>query len=132
MYTRRGIPHELDPVLLERVPQIKLPWIPRILGSAAQEEQLQFSIDVVRVLQQNPGWSIAIEGHTDNIGSDASNLDLSKRRAASVMQYLIDHGIDASRLTSEGYGMTQPIADNKSAKGREQNRRVEMKILEQD
>jgi outer membrane protein OmpA-like peptidoglycan-associated protein len=73
-----------------------------------------------------------VEGHTDNQGPAAHNLDLSKRRAASVMKYLTDHGVDASRLTSEGYGDTQPIADNKTAKGREQNRRVEMKILEQE
>jgi outer membrane protein OmpA-like peptidoglycan-associated protein len=75
---------------------------------------------------------LMVEGHTDNQGGSAHNLDLSKRRAASVMKYLTDHGVDAGRLTSEGYGDTQPIADNKTGKGREQNRRVEMKILEQE
>src|SRR5207248_1901867 len=75
---------------------------------------------------------LKVEGHTDSQGNAEHNLDLSRRRAASVVKYLVDHGIDEARLTSEGYGLTQPIADNQTAKGREQNRRVELKILEQD
>lgn len=65
-----------------------------------------------------------IEGHTDDRGSDAHNLGLSQRRAASVRQYLIDHGVSASRLEAVGYGESRPEADNATAEGRAQNRRV--------
>ncbi len=75
---------------------------------------------------------VMVEGHTDSQGPDDFNMDLSKRRAASVERYLVDHGIAPARLTSQGYGETQPIADNKTRAGREKNRRVELKILEQD
>jgi outer membrane protein OmpA-like peptidoglycan-associated protein len=75
---------------------------------------------------------IVVEGHTDDQGPDDFNMDLSKRRAASVMKYLIDRGVDAARLSSEGYGETRPIDNNKTKAGREKNRRVEMKILEQE
>jgi outer membrane protein OmpA-like peptidoglycan-associated protein len=73
-----------------------------------------------------------VEGHTDNRGSAASNLDLSKLRAAAVLKYLVDHGVEAARLDSEGFGMTRPIADNKTDKGRADNRRVDFVIVEQD
>ena len=65
-----------------------------------------------------------IEGHTDSNGSDAYNLRLSQRRADAVRQYLIEHGIAASRIDAVGRGESQPIADNKTAEGRAQNRRV--------
>ena len=65
-----------------------------------------------------------IEGHTDAQGADAFNLRLSKRRADAVMKYLIDNGVPSSRLTSEGFGETQPVADNNTAEGRALNRRV--------
>jgi outer membrane protein OmpA-like peptidoglycan-associated protein len=77
---------------------------------------------------QYTSWSI--EGHTDNTGSAEKNLQLSKDRAASVKQYFVRQGIDAGRLTSEGYGDTKPIGDNKTSKGRTQNRRVEIKLNE--
>jgi large repetitive protein len=74
---------------------------------------------------------LRIAGHTDDRGNDQKNLALSKRRAASVLHYLSSHGIAPERLSSDGYGETQPIADNTSADGRAQNRRVEFQILEQ-
>ncbi len=74
---------------------------------------------------------LRVAGHTDDRGNDKKNLDLSQRRAASVLRHLIAHGVEAARLESEGYGESQPIADNKSADGRAQNRRVEFQILEQ-
>ncbi len=83
---------------------------------------------VVTVMNENPAYNLVINGHTDSKGSDAYNLDLSKRRAASVMQYLIDKGISASRLTSNGYGESRPVADNKTKKGQYLNRRVEFKV----
>jgi outer membrane protein OmpA-like peptidoglycan-associated protein len=84
--------------------------------------------DVVSILNENPSFKVQIDGHTDDQGKDEYNLDLSNRRAASVKAYLISKGIAESRLSSMGYGETKPIADNKTAKGRAQNRRVEMTL----
>jgi outer membrane protein OmpA-like peptidoglycan-associated protein len=67
-----------------------------------------------------------VEGHTDSQGSASFNQDLSHRRAESVRLYLVSHGIAADRVTSEGLGLTRPIADNTSAEGRANNRRVEI------
>ncbi|RLC50885.1 MAG: OmpA family protein, partial [Candidatus Cloacimonadota bacterium] len=80
---------------------------------------------VVRTLKDYPEMTLLIKGHTDNIGSDAYNLKLSQRRADSVRQFLIDNGIDPSRLESVGYGETQPIATNDTPEGRAKNRRIE-------
>jgi len=80
---------------------------------------------VVRTLKDYPEMTLLIKGHTDNIGSDAYNLKLSQRRAASVRQFLIDNGIAPSRLESVGYGETQPIATNDTPEGRAKNRRIE-------
>ncbi len=74
---------------------------------------------------------VRIEGHTDNVGGRAKNVKLSRERAESVRKYLIDKGIEAGRLDFEGYGPDKPIASNKTAKGKEQNRRVEFVIVEQ-
>ncbi|MBZ4419470.1 Ig-like domain-containing protein [Myxococcus sp. RHSTA-1-4] len=85
---------------------------------------------VAAVLRANPQVELLrIEGHTDDQGNDAMNLDLSKRRAANVRAFLIEEGIAAGRLESEGYGETKPVDTNKTAKGRENNRRVEFNIL---
>ena len=84
--------------------------------------------DVVTILNENPSYKIQIDGHTDSQGNDAYNQDLSDRRAASVKAYLVSKGIAESRLSSKGYGETTPVADNNTAKGRAQNRRVEMTL----
>ncbi|MCP3145283.1 Ig-like domain-containing protein, partial [Pyxidicoccus xibeiensis] len=85
---------------------------------------------VAAVLRANPQVELLrIEGHTDDQGNDAMNLDLSKRRAANVRAFLIKEGIAANRLDSEGFGETKPVDTNKTAKGRENNRRVEFNIL---
>jgi outer membrane protein OmpA-like peptidoglycan-associated protein/tetratricopeptide (TPR) repeat protein len=80
-------------------------------------------------LQRNSNLKVEISGHTDNIGSAQSNQELSKNRAQSVYQYLIDAGIDSSRLQAVGYGASKPIADNESEEGRAKNRRTEFKIV---
>lgn len=85
--------------------------------------------NVVKVLEAKPAYKLSIEGHTDSQGRDDLNLDLSKRRAAAVKKFLEDKGIDESRLTSEGYGETIPVADNNTAAGRAENRRVELKVI---
>lgn len=80
-------------------------------------------------LKKYPGLTVELQGHTDSTGSDSYNLNLSQRRAESVRAYLIEQGVSASQLTAKGYGETQPIADNTTAEGRAQNRRVVMKVL---
>lgn len=80
-------------------------------------------------LKNNPQTNILIVGHTDASGTDAYNYKLSERRAASVKSYAVSQGIAASRLTTEGRGETEPIADNTSDSGKAQNRRVEIVIV---
>ncbi|MDD3875150.1 MAG: OmpA family protein [Bacteroidales bacterium] len=84
---------------------------------------------IVNLLTENPSISVEISGHTDNIGSSAFNKRLSGERAKSVVDYLIGKGIDASRLTSIGYGFDNPIATNETEEGRQINRRTEFKIV---
>ncbi|WP_051361696.1 OmpA family protein [Solimonas soli] len=84
--------------------------------------------DVVAALQAAPGIQFEIGGHTDSKGSDSYNQKLSEERARAVMQYLAEHGVEASRMSAVGYGESQPIADNDTDEGRELNRRVELKI----
>ncbi len=84
---------------------------------------------VLAMLKGKPELRIAIAGHTDSQASDTYNADLSKRRAQAVMKWLTDKGITASRLTAQGFGEAQPVADNDSAAGRALNRRVEIRDL---
>lgn len=81
---------------------------------------------MVEMLKQNPTLKISIEGHTDNAGDKASNQKLSESRAKSVMNALISKGIESSRLSSKGWGMSKPIADNSTEEGKAKNRRVEI------
>jgi len=80
----------------------------------------------VGVLQGNPSLHVVVEGYTDSIGSDAYNLKLSERRAETVRNLMVEKGISASRITTRGFGKANPVADNKTAAGRAQNRRVEI------
>ena len=72
--------------------------------------------------------NLTIDGHTDNTGTAAMNMELSQKRCNSVKNYLISKGIDASRLIANGYGDTRPVADNKTSDGKAKNRRVELKM----
>ncbi len=84
--------------------------------------------NAVQVLNNNPGLTVQIEGHTDSIGSDQYNMGLSDRRARSVKSHLVMKGIDGSRLTTKGFGETDPVAENSTDEGRAQNRRVDFEI----
>ncbi|MFT3928024.1 MAG: OmpA family protein [Myxococcales bacterium] len=110
-------------------------------------EKIQFELDkadikpeshglldeIVQVLSAHPQIKkVDVNGHTDSDGADHYNMDLSDRRAKAVVAYLTSHGVDAARLTSKGFGESKPIADNSTAAGKEQNRRVEFLITEQD
>ncbi|MEZ4363542.1 MAG: OmpA family protein [Kofleriaceae bacterium] len=87
--------------------------------------------DVARTITEHPELvRIRIEGHTDDKADDRHNQRLSKRRADAVRNYLIEHGVAASRLEAKGFGESRPIADNSTEEGREQNRRVELHIVE--
>lgn len=83
---------------------------------------------LVVFLSEYPDRTVLIEGHTDNVGSDDFNYDLSKRRAESVRSYLAGRGVEGRRLSSAGLGEGSPIAGNDTATGRQQNRRVEIII----
>jgi OmpA-OmpF porin, OOP family len=85
--------------------------------------------EVVRLLQANPEITLmSIEGHTDNVGSDETNLRLSKDRAKSCLDYLVQKGVKKERLTSEGFGEAKPIESNDTPQGRAKNRRTEFHI----
>jgi OOP family OmpA-OmpF porin len=81
------------------------------------------------VMVNNPKSKLHLEGHTDNVGDDDSNMDLSKRRAESVKRYLGTKGVNPSRITTAGYGETRPVDTNDTEAGRQANRRVEMNIM---
>jgi OOP family OmpA-OmpF porin len=81
------------------------------------------------IVSRCPDIALEIGGHTDDVGSDAANVALSERRAASVIEYLVEKGIDASRLTPKGYGEAVPLLANDSAENRARNRRIEFKVL---
>jgi len=91
------------------------------------ESQLELD-KVVQLLKENPGLKIQIEGHTDNAGKPADNLQLSNNRAAAVVTYIKGKGIAAARLVAKGFGETKPVSDNGTEEGRARNRRTELKI----
>jgi OOP family OmpA-OmpF porin len=93
-------------------------------------EAKQILNDVGGTLQAYPNVDVEIEGHTDNIGTDAYNQGLSERRANTVKTYLSGREVEAGRMTPVGYGEATPIADNNTEEGREENRRVELKVIE--
>ncbi|HEX9732726.1 MAG TPA: OmpA family protein [Thermoanaerobaculia bacterium] len=84
--------------------------------------------DVVEVIAAYGGRPVRIEGHTDSVASDAYNRELSQRRADAIRGWLEAHGVAAGRLTTVGHGESRPVADNGTAAGRQQNRRVEVVI----
>lgn len=86
---------------------------------------------VAKVLNKYPQTTIQIAGHTDSTGSEAHNMQLSQRRADAVKNALIGKGVASARMTTIGYGESKPVADNKTDAGRQQNRRVEIRIIAQ-
>ncbi len=100
-----------------------------ITGSAKLSSKSNAALnEVAKILTDDANLKLSIEGHTDNVGKPDYNMTLSDNRANSVKQYLLKKGIDESRLVSQGFGLTQPVATNKTAAGRAKNRRVEMKL----
>jgi OmpA-OmpF porin, OOP family len=84
---------------------------------------------LVKLMEQNSTMEIALGGHTDNVGSEESNLKLSADRAKSVLDYLVSKGIAAGRISSNGYGKSKPVTENETEEGRQMNRRVEFTVV---
>jgi len=84
---------------------------------------------IAKVMNKYEKTYLSVEGHTDSTGKDSYNMNLSRERAQSVKDYLVNQQIMAARVSTKGYGETRPIATNKSANGRAQNRRVEIQIV---
>jgi OOP family OmpA-OmpF porin len=80
--------------------------------------------EAVSILKKNPELKVEIDGHTDNIGPAAYNMNLSERRAKAIMEYFVDKGVEAERLTTKGFGLTKPAVSNDTKEGRAKNRRV--------
>ena len=83
---------------------------------------------VAGIVSGHPGLRLDVEGHTDSVGGDVYNQELSEQRGESVRTYLTEQGMPAGTVTSKGFGKTQPVASNDTAEGRQQNRRVELVI----
>lgn len=98
------------------------------LGKATIRPTSFASLDKVASLLVEKNFSLKLAGHTDNTGSATTNMRLSKERAEAIKAYLVSKGANASRIEATGYGSTQPIASNKTAAGRQQNRRVEFTL----
>ncbi|MGM0628099.1 MAG: OmpA family protein, partial [Candidatus Fermentibacterota bacterium] len=101
------------------------------VGSSTIQSQSYDVLDqIVEMLKENEDARVQIAGHTDSDGSASYNQQLSEQRAASVFQYLVNHGISASRLETIGFGESQPAVPNTSAANKAQNRRIEFTVLE--
>ncbi len=118
-----------EEVVEELLQTLDLSGITFLFGSDEITEKGKLILnDVVSVLNEHKEFSVAVEGHTDNVGDDELNLHLSQQRAQSVLDYLSSNGIQPERLTATGFGDTSPIASNDSVEGRAQNRRIEFAI----
>ena len=97
--------------------------------SSIKAESTSVMVDIIQILNEYPTAKFTVEGHTDSVGSEATNQKLSESRANSVRDFLIDKGIAADRLSAIGYGESKPIATNNTRAGRAQNRRVEINLI---
>ncbi len=97
--------------------------------SSIKAESTSVMVDIIQILNEYPNAKFTVEGHTDSVGSEKLNQELSEKRANSVRDFLIDKGISSSRLTAIGYGEAKPIATNNTRAGRAQNRRVEINLV---
>ena len=97
--------------------------------SRIKAESYEVISEISKMLKTNTDLKISIEGHTDNVGDEESNIKLSKNRAKSVLMALVDEGIEESRLKSEGFGQTKPVGDNTTDEGKAKNRRVELRKI---
>ena len=100
------------------------------LNSSSLTDRAKSEIDkLVKLLDDYPGASLIVDGHTDATGTETYNQWLSEKRAESVKKYAVANGLDESRVSTNGYGPSKPIASNTTKEGRQQNRRVEVTIV---
>ncbi len=127
-----GCPLNLIQRELEETGRVVLHGVYFDFNRATLRPESRMSLDQAgEALVRNPELQVEIQGHTDAIGSDAYNVQLSDRRARAVYRYLSDNfpELEPGRLSTRGYGEAQPVATNQSAEGRQENRRVEFRVL---
>ncbi|MFW2404860.1 MAG: OmpA family protein [Gammaproteobacteria bacterium] len=111
--------------------EIKLPGVQFETDSDVLKTGAALIIEeAAQTLNKHPDLVVEVAGHTDNQGDAAYNQGLSERRAQTVLDFLVSNGVSADRLSWRGYGEAQPIADNNTPEGREQNRRVVLRVLD--
>lgn len=131
------IDRDLENAKVERVGEgIKITFDSGILfaiNKADLQAQAQANLaELAKILEKYPDTNILIEGHTDSTGSEDHNLELSKRRAQSVANYLVGSQVSAARMSMQGWGEDHPVATNDTDAGRQANRRVELAIWAND
>jgi outer membrane protein OmpA-like peptidoglycan-associated protein len=131
------IERDIEGAKVERVGEgIKITFSSGILFDVDKsnlKDQYQSELsELSKILNKYEDTNIMLVGHTDSTGSEEYNLELSKRRAGSVANYLASQNVNSGRFTTEGYGEAQPVATNDTAAGRAQNRRVEVAIWAND
>lgn len=130
-----GCPYDAPPYVVVESDRIRIKGNILFETNSAiiQKQSYPLLDEVASVLVKNPTLGpVQIEGHTDNKGSRTLNVDLSNRRAKSVLDYLVKKGIDRKRLTSQGFGFDRPIDTNDTALGRARNRRVDFKLVKSE
>ena len=112
-------------------PHISLRGVNFRTNSAIITRQSEYILDnAAAALLSAPHVRVEVQAHTDSLGEAAYNDDLSARRAMMVKSYLVGKGVTMDRMEAQGYGESQPIATNKTRAGRQQNRRVELRIID--
>lgn len=125
--TNGGCPEvseEVNSILAKAVDEVKFESGKDVLTP----QSLEILDQLAQMLKSNEHYNLQISGYTDSSGDDEKNLELSKQRAHSVLEYLVSKGIDSSRISADGFGEANPIADNTTSVGRAKNRRVEFNI----
>ncbi|MEK9138355.1 MAG: OmpA family protein, partial [Bacteroidota bacterium] len=124
--TADDVPPKKEELKVEVGKAIVLEGIAFAAGKAEITAQSESILEIAyNTLAQNPEITVEIQGHTDNTGKKATNMKLSQARAEAVKAWLVKKGIAADRVTAKGYGPDKPAADNKTADGRQKNRRIE-------
>jgi outer membrane protein OmpA-like peptidoglycan-associated protein len=124
-----GCPDELPKAVAKFAGVIK--GIQFDFGKATIRKESNKVLDeAIKVLKEYDELRIMVSGHTDNVGDAQTNLDLSQARANSVKEYMVSKGIDGGRIDTRGAGPNEPVADNATDTGRQENRRIEFKLLQ--